>query len=252
MTNLIPDGKHLLSGVCEVTAHCGYDGEDTTDGILLTIDGQNYLAYTDPDDGYRSYSCFSKAPAGYEQKNSFPGQQVMVSNEEWDDMDETGYPQRGHKIAIYNIDTTEEIFSCGTINDDDYYPIGFWHYHPENLPVNAKKDDIDKQFEDALSTLRKCLGMSDEHEEGYRTPTEKPAETVESVAEPGDDYDIDRIPDNLFQFDADLVSATDWEIMEHVVRESVKRRFQDFLDNKFDKYETNRLLALWEDFSQNL
>ncbi len=86
MQNIISDGKHLLSGVCEVTVKCGYDGEDTAEGLVLTIDGKNYVSYTDPEDGYRSYVCFHKDNS-YKQKNPFPPQEVIVSNEYWDEVD---------------------------------------------------------------------------------------------------------------------------------------------------------------------
>lgn len=244
MQNIISDGKHILSGVCEVTFHCGYYGDGTAEGVILTIDGKNYVAYTDPEDGYRSYGCFHEDNS-YKQKNSFPPQEVIVSNEDWDEVDENGWPHKGDKIVIYNPETKQEIFSCGTSHDDSYYPVGFWHYHPENLPINQDKDDEEKVFEDALSTLRKCLGMSDENESA-RIPTEKePEENITELKfEPGSDSDID-IP-----VDINAITATQWEIMEHTVRESVKRKFQKFLDEKFDSYETNQLLAMWEDFSE--
>lgn len=253
MSNLIPDGKHLLSGVCEVTVKCCYYGDNTAEGIVLTIDGKNYTAYTDPDDGYRSYGAFYESGDDYPQKNSFPGQQVMVSNEDWDEEDENGWPHRGNKIAIYNIETGDEIFSCGTIHDDSYYPVGFWHYHPEYLPINAQKSDTDKQFEDALSTLRKCLGMSDEHEEGCRIPAEKPVEDDDCLEfEPGCDYDADKFQayDQLCNtLGGRSITQTEWEMMEHIVRERIKKDFQKFIDEEFDGYETSRLLFMLENFN---
>lgn len=247
MNNIISDGKHLLSGVCEINVKCGLYDDSTAEGVVLTIDGRNYVAYTDPDDGYRSYGCFHEDNT-YKQKNPFPPQEVIVSNEDWDEEDENGWPHRGDKIVIYNPETKEEIFSCGTDHSDDYYPVGFWHYHPENFPINKDKDDEDKVFEDALSALRRCLNMVDEHEESVRVPTEKNPEITEYVKfEPSPlDADIDKAP----AFDANSVTATQWEIMEHTVRENVKRKFQKFLDEKFDSYDTNQLLAMWEDFSE--
>ena len=253
--SVITTGRHILSGVCEITVQCGYDGEETADGLLLTIDGENYVAYTDPEDGYRSYGSFHKDSKKYVQRNSFPGQEVIVSNEDWDEVDEYGQSCRGHKIVIYNPETHEEIFCCGTDHEDDYYPVGFWRYHPEHLPVNVKRAENSKKFDDALNTLRECLNISDEHEESCRIPVEKDACPEEKPVKSGSDYDADydiirNDPDGCFKISVRNINSTDWEIMEHIVRTAVKMNFQMFLDTKFDTFETSQLLQMWEEFSE--
>lgn len=136
MNQVISDGKHMLSGVCEVTVSCGYDDEETADGILLTIDGKNYCAYSDPDDGYRSYGCFFETDK-YVQKNNFPPQPVIVEHWHKEEYDEDC---QWYQYDAKGIDIKDEdgniIFTLGTDHSDAYYPVGFWHYYPENLPIN--------------------------------------------------------------------------------------------------------------------
>ena len=262
----IPTGKHILTGICEINVACGYDGEDTTDGLCLTIDGKNYIAYSDPDDGYRSYGCFYQND-NYDQKNPFPYQDVIVENHQWDEVDMDGFEQRGDEIVIYNADDHSEIFRCGTNRSDDYYPCGYWHYHPENLPINKqkKREDDNKRFEDALNTMYDVFGVArpvvDEPEaeetEECRIPSQKePDVDYECLEfEPGPDNDIDDGYDDYCKACSFLkhvkMDATFWQCFEHLVRDSVKRKFENWLENEFEKHDTDELLSLWEEFSKN-
>ena len=264
MRNIIPDGKHTLSGVCEINVACGFDGEDIVDGLCLTIDGKNYIAYSDPDDGYRSYGCFHEDDK-YEQKNKFPGQEVMVSNEDWDECDADQYEHTGNAVRIYNIDTHELIFECGTINDDSYYPVGFWHYSPEYLPINKQKkqEDDNKRFEDALNTMYDVFGIARPVEDKKVEDTEEcrvPEQSEPDVDyecldfEPGCDDDVDdgyaEFCDACKVLEDFKIDATFWQTLEHLVRSNVKRNFGNWLENEFELYNTDELLSFWEEFAK--
>ena len=210
--HVISDGQHMLSGVCEVSILDEYDG-GSSDGILITIDGDNYAAYTNSSDGYRSYGSFYKTVA-YAQKNKFPPQPVIVSNWDQDEYDiESGMTYIACGIDILNLEG-ELILRVGTDHTDNYYPMAIFKYNPQNLPINKGR----------------------------------------SMDEPGVDYDIDKgfaVSDNI-SFDIKKVTATQWEIMEHLVRENIKQKFLKFLAEDFDKYNTNELLSMWEEFNKNL
>lgn len=133
--NEIPDGKALLSGIDTISVKVGFDGEDSTDGVVIQLNGKSYLCYADPEDGYRSISQFYSVP--HECKYTFPPQPVFV--EQYDDKaGDYGYAPSNHGIKIYN-DNKELILWVGTDNYDDYYPMAIFEYHPENLPINKDR-----------------------------------------------------------------------------------------------------------------
>lgn len=133
---IIPEGEHMLSGVCLVDVECGWD--DFTTAVMLTIDGINYLAFENPDDGYRSYGCFIKDSKGRVQTNLFPPQKVVVRNTYVREMDDSMYVNEYEMTEILNPDG-ELIVKVGTDLSDDYYPCAIFRYNPENLPVNKDK-----------------------------------------------------------------------------------------------------------------
>ena len=243
----IPTGKHILTGVCEISVPCGYDGENMAEGILLTIDGKNYLAYTDPDDGYRSYGCFFQTDE-YDQKNPFPYQDVIVENRQWDEEDEDGYYQKGDEVVIYNAEDHSEIFRCGTDRRDDYYPCGYWHYYPQNLPINKQKkqEEDAKKFDDALNTMYEVFGLEKPE---CRIPTEKNPEITEyEQLKPGSDSDVDAL---IATMDLDK-----WVRFEAKTRDALKIKFQEafkqFMGDQFWRKNTIDLLSLYDAFKEVL
>ena len=122
---IISKGVHYLSGICEIQYNDEY-GDYCGEGILLTIDNENYAIFTDPTDGWRSYGCMVKTNR-YKQTNSFPKQRVIVSFDEED------------CIKILNEDN-ELIVKIGTdYSWDSYYPCAIFEYNPQNLPINKEK-----------------------------------------------------------------------------------------------------------------
>ena len=137
--DLIPNGEYELSGVGFTTIPVGffYD-EETADGDTFCLNGITYVAYADPDDGYRSYGIFAKSKEECQYK--FPPQKVKVTNYvEKDDSDETYYPTNIKKIVITDAVTGDEILVIGTDYSDDYYPCAIFRYTPENLYINKGK-----------------------------------------------------------------------------------------------------------------
>lgn len=127
--NLIPDGVHALEGFCD------YNDFEERNGLIIRLDGKNYVCYEDPSDGYRSFCeiketelpCF----------NIFPMQKVIVKNFQTtanvDDEDDDTVPTQG--LTIFNAQG-ELILKIATEYYDDYYPTAVYEWHPENLPIN--------------------------------------------------------------------------------------------------------------------
>lgn len=127
--NIISEGWHELSGFCEVRTKI-YEWGEEVDGLVIRVDGKNYLCYEDPSDGYRSYSCFDVTDK--ECTNTFPPQRLMVKLYAYD---KHGQDEAG--IAFYNSDL-DLVLRVGTDRYDGYYPVAVLEWHPENLPINKK------------------------------------------------------------------------------------------------------------------
>lgn len=140
----IPNGEHFLSGFEEVTFD-GY-GEEL-DGVVIIVDGKYYLAYYNPDDGYRSYGVIREIADLSEINtkiiNVFEPQKVMVygfhevvTDDEYDYItsDKSG-------IRLVN-GFGDLILEVSTDYAEDYYPFGYVEYHPEKLPCNLNKKCI--------------------------------------------------------------------------------------------------------------
>ena len=125
----------VLTGFCDAEFKCGWD--ETTDGYVIQLDGENYGCYYDPDDGYRSYGEFS--PTTLPCTNTFPPQEVTVveysSNGGYNWYEDPKFK----RIEIRNKNTNEVILVVGTIWYDSYYPMGICEWHPENLPINKDR-----------------------------------------------------------------------------------------------------------------
>ena len=161
---------HKLSGVSIVKIEDEY-WERVEDGILLTIDGVNYVAVTDPDDGYRSYGCFYPAPAEMVQKNSFPEQDVLVDNHEKHGFDDNGYDDDFEETVIYNTDG-QMILRIGTDFSDAYYPCAIFRYNPKNLPINKKVLHDEKMGEYITGLLNRT---GDSLDDAVKFMSEEPA-----------------------------------------------------------------------------
>lgn len=117
-------GYHWLSGISEGE----YLGNNC---LIFQIDGRNYRAVEDPDDGYRSY-CNIKV-SDVPPKNTFEPTMVRC-NAIFD----------GHGIVMNDIVTNEAVLLMGTDEWDDYYPLCVMHYNPENLTINEVVREFDE------------------------------------------------------------------------------------------------------------
>ena len=130
----IKQGRGFLEGVCDFTRKANYDFEDDYNGYIFRLNGQTYAIWENPSDGYRSY-CEIEA-TDLPCKNTFPPQEVFVVL--YDGEESYG---KNEGIKVYNMDDASLILKLGTDNYDDYYPCARMEWHPENLPINKKKNE---------------------------------------------------------------------------------------------------------------
>lgn len=133
---MLENGIVKLSGFCETTFYIGWDNDEPVDGFIVQINGVNYGAYVDPDDGYRSYGSFFETDKPC--TNTFPPQDVLLEQIE----DEGGYDwyddPKASMLYLKNPNTGEVILEVGTVWYDSYYPIGRSFFDPTKLPINKK------------------------------------------------------------------------------------------------------------------
>lgn len=130
----LKDGIVKLSGFCEATFEF-YD--ELVDGFIIQINGINYGACRDPNDGYRSYGAFFET--NQPCTNTFPPQDVEL--ERIDDKGGYDWCEEPRRTMLYlgNPATKEVILEVGTIWYDSYYPMGRCYFNPEALPINKLK-----------------------------------------------------------------------------------------------------------------
>lgn len=121
-------GKHLLSGAFFDAVHePQYEGGSSEECQVLrfTLDGQNYEAVEDPEDGYRSalkeIRKSEVAPA-----TMFPAVEVVgeISDSEYGGED---------CILQFKTSAGKIVMEIGTCDIDDYYPGFVALFRPENL-----------------------------------------------------------------------------------------------------------------------
>lgn len=135
----IPDGKHWLTAVESV--HFENDYGDEYNGYVIELDGVLYLAYEDPDDGYRSYSSLRPVAEGesFEIHNRFEPQLVVSEScrVTIDDPEDYFYEQDKQMFTLTNL-RGGTVLEVTTDYSEDYYPVGWVKYHPEELPANLE------------------------------------------------------------------------------------------------------------------
>lgn len=133
--DLLGDGTHLFSGVAEVNVQVGWpEDEEYADGIVMTIDGHDWLVYADPDDGYRSYGCLMMCDGKYKVPQ-FPAQLVHIKNYHEEGEDDGGWPIDYDKMVMTGRNG-RLILEIGTDHSDQWYPHAIFYYNPANLPIN--------------------------------------------------------------------------------------------------------------------
>lgn len=111
--------------------------------VLFKVDEINYLAYVDPDDGYRSRSVLLKLPEQMNLITPFPVPipvTIEVDKEDSynpyaddEDDDDDSYRQTDRWNIILNY-CGKPLLEIGTKNIDDYYPAGVINYNQSILP----------------------------------------------------------------------------------------------------------------------
>lgn len=133
--DMLPDGKYLLSGVDE------YQSTNTLveniNGVVLILNGEKYIMAEDQCDGYRSYGVIFK-DEDVECINTFPPQEVIIESK-LTEIPGDFISEVNEMMTIKNPFNNEVIIELGTENMDDWYPMGIFHYYPENLPINKSK-----------------------------------------------------------------------------------------------------------------
>lgn len=145
MTEMISEGTHQLSGIGFCDVLIGYDKE-RVNGYIVTLDNVNYVAYEDPQDGYRSLGIFREFIEGQIEVDKvhmfpFPPQEVNYSQI---DNDEDFFD-------ILTNNNGDVILRVGTTHYCDYYPCGVIEYNPENLPANINNYNYNNGFNDSFS-----------------------------------------------------------------------------------------------------
>ena len=130
----LKDGIVKLSGFCEATFYVGWDNDEPVDGFIVQINGVNWGAYVDPDDGYRSYGSFFETDEPC--TNTFPPQDVLL--EQVDDGGGYDWYEEPKMSMLYlaNPTTKEIVLEVGTMWYDSYYPMGRCYFNPLALPIN--------------------------------------------------------------------------------------------------------------------
>ena len=130
----LENGMVKLSGFCETTFYVGWDNKEPVDGFIVQINGVNYAAYVDPDDGYRSYGSLFETDKPC--TNTFPPQDVLLKQTD----DEGGYDwyeePKMKMLYLTNSATGGTILEVGTVWYDSYYPMGRCYFNPTAMPIN--------------------------------------------------------------------------------------------------------------------
>jgi hypothetical protein len=108
-------GEHILNAVLY-----GKNGNG-----VFSLDGVAYEAVEDPDDGYRSYMDEIKVIAPVEKAFEVP---VVVEYINKDDKDE---------LVFRDSRNGKTVLSLGTDCLDEYYPLYFFDYTPQNIYENG-------------------------------------------------------------------------------------------------------------------
>lgn len=119
---MLKNGYYKLSGV-------DFDGEF----VRVVLDGIVYEFKEDPTDDYRSYM---SDPIIVEKKvkNTFPEVVVKLV------VNEKAGRDYFDGIELFDDVTKKEVLTVGTDFSEEYYPIAFTEWYPENLAINQKKE----------------------------------------------------------------------------------------------------------------
>ena len=123
-------GRHKLQGVERTyyTTNNGYSVVEC-EAVKFTLDGETYMVYCDPSDGYRSY-CSDIIICDEKSRFPIPDVDVLCIEKEGDKWDSSS---RFDMMKVLNANTGKTIFEIGTDYYDEYYPMYRFDYYPENI-----------------------------------------------------------------------------------------------------------------------
>lgn len=130
------NGTHLLTGIDQQQQLKRQDPDGYTEElntVIFTIDGENYRAVEDPDDGYRSY-CEDLELCDLNPIITFPAVEVIIKTKDEKD----GFCG----IEFIDILSKEVILRLGTDYSQWYYPMCIFEWHPEKMYTNRKRETL--------------------------------------------------------------------------------------------------------------
>lgn len=129
------NSTHLLTGIDQQQLKRqyseGYTEELNT--IIFTIDGENYRAVENPDDGFRSY-CEDLDLCDEKPTITFPAVEVIIKAKNEKD----GFCG----IEFMDILGKEVVLRLGTDYSMDYYPYCRFEWYPEKLYINRATQNL--------------------------------------------------------------------------------------------------------------
>ena len=125
-------GIHTLSGVEKgyIKDKDYYGAYEDCNCLSFILDGIQYTAIEDPQDGYRSCMKTLKTEKKIKIKNIFPDVKVFCFMKDDRDSD---------VLIFYAVKGAMKILEVGTENKGDYYPYFVDNFYPENMPVNRRR-----------------------------------------------------------------------------------------------------------------
>jgi hypothetical protein len=105
-----------------------FDGEF----VRVILDGIVYEFEEDPDDCYRSYMYGPKV-VEKEVKNTFPEVRVRL-------VTDSNVSSNFEGIELFDAVTNKEVLIVGTDYSEEYYPVAYTSWRPENLVINQKNE----------------------------------------------------------------------------------------------------------------
>ena len=132
------EGDHILSGVELGQAMHKRDGwpeKDYCNYVKFTIDGIHYMAFEDPNDGYRSY-CEDLEIVDEPCNTRLPDIEVEVKYISVKHFNDSFWTEDCDVIQFIDKANGKLILEVGTENVGDWYPSCVFHYYPENMSCN--------------------------------------------------------------------------------------------------------------------
>ena len=109
---------------------------------LFMLGGVVYKAMEDENDGYRSALGTVTAGGTARIRNRFPPQLMLCSLETAVPAPPGSWTTKADVLVMTDWVTQKPVLVIGTDNTDDYYPSFVAQFHPENMAINIKAEQI--------------------------------------------------------------------------------------------------------------